>query len=519
MPTLLADLARPEAFPPPRPERVTVATTHASWVFLTDTEAWKVKRPVDFGFLDFSTPDKRRRCCEDEVRLGARLAPGIYRGVAPILLGAGGHSFTGPGAVVDHAVRMKRLRDEDSAASWLATGRLGPPALRALARRLAPFYAAAARTPELGAPAVLAANVDENERQLRPYLDRLLDRDAVTALHRWQRQELAARDHQLKGRIAAQRIREGHGDLRLEHVYFPPPGDPVVIDPIEFNRAFRCADVALDVAFLAMELDAAGRPDLSACFLSCFAQAAHDYAFYPLLDLYLSYRAEVRAKVACLVAGDEGTPPDKARRKGEDAARLLALALSYGHGGARPRQVVAVAGQIGTGKTTVAEALGLALRQPVVSSDAVRKHLGGVPLDERGGPELYTGEATGRTYAGTMACARDVLASQRGVILDATFRTEETRRAARELARAHGVPFLHVELLGSDELLRERLRQRECQAGALSDAREAHLSQLRREYQPPDELPADERLQLDAGLPPEVLAARIVDALDRRGRS
>jgi aminoglycoside phosphotransferase family enzyme/predicted kinase len=518
-PSLFADLARPEAFPPPRPRRVTVATTHASWVFLTETEAWKVKRPVDFGFLDFSTADKRRRCCEDEVRLGSRLAPGVYRGVAPVYLAAHGHTLTGPGAVVDHAVRMARLRDEDSAAARLATGQLGPPELRRLALRLAPFYAAAATTPELGAPSVLAANVAENEQQLRPYLDRLVDRAGVEALHRWQRAQLAARDDQLRARVSAGRIREGHGDLRLEHVYFPAPGDPVIIDPIEFNRAFRCADVALDVAFLAMELDDAGRPDLSACFLSCFAAAAHDYDFYPLLDLYLSYRAEVRAKVACLVAGDGGTAPDKARRKAADAARLLALALSYGNGGKRTPHVVAVGGEIGTGKSTVAEALGLALCQPVVSSDAVRKQLAGLAPNERGGPELYTPEATRRTYARMLACARPVLASRRGVILDATFRTEASRAAARELAQDSGVPFLLVELVGSDEQLRERLRRREGQGGGLSDAREAHLPQLRRQYQPPHELGGDERLQLDARLPPEVLAARIAGAVARPTRS
>src|SRR5581483_7190387 len=114
--TLPEDLARPQAFPPPPPRQVTVATTHASWVFLTESEAWKVKRPVDFGFLDFSTVEKRRRCCEDEVRLGARLAPDVYRGVVPVYRGAGVHDQVGPGPIVDHAVRMRRLDDADNAA-------------------------------------------------------------------------------------------------------------------------------------------------------------------------------------------------------------------------------------------------------------------------------------------------------------------------------------------------------------------------------------------------------------------
>jgi aminoglycoside phosphotransferase family enzyme/predicted kinase len=510
---LAADLARIDAFPSPRPTRVTVATTHASWVFLTETEAWKVKRPVNYGFLDFSTADKRRRCCEDEVRLGARLASEVYLGVCPVYLGPRGHTFVGPGTVVDHAVRMRRLPDEDSATSLLAAGRLGPGELQRLALRLARFYAAAPATPALGAPAILAANLADNAQQLRPYFDRFVDRRAVTDLHHWQQGQLFAQDRRLHRRIESQRVREGHGDLRLEHVYFPGV-DPVVIDPIEFNPAFRCADVALDTAFLAMELDAANRPDLSAFFLSCFARASNDYDFYPLLDLYLSYRAQVRAKVACFVAADPETPPDKAARKARDAARLLELASTYRSPGPRVRHVIAVGGQIGTGKSTLADLLGQSLRLPVVSSDAVRKHLAGVAPHEAGGPALYTSDATHRTYQGMMAHAQAVLESDRGVILDATFHTAETRAQARALAVAAGRPFLFVELVGSDELLAERLRRRETEA-SISDAREALLPQMRREYQPPDDLPGAERLELDAGLAPDVLAGRIAQAVAR----
>jgi aminoglycoside phosphotransferase family enzyme/predicted kinase len=508
--TLPEDLSRPQAFPPPPPRRVTVATTHASWVFLTETDAWKVKRPVDLGFLDFSTAEKRRRCCEDELRLGARLAPDVYRGVVPIYRGAHGHDFVGPGSIVDHAVRMRRLDDADSAAALLAAGRLLPDHLRALVLRLRDFYDGAPVTPELGDPVVLAANVDDNEAQLRPCCGRFIEATDLSSLHSWQRHELGAREPGLRARIEAGRIREGHGDLRLEHVYFLDR--PVVIDPIEFNRAFRCADVALDAAFLAMELDDGRRPDLAAYFLSHFAQATGDYDFYPLLDLYLSYRAEVRAKVACLVAADRGTPTDKARRKGTDAARLLKLALSYGRRGAGVRHVVAVGGQIGTGKSTLADRLCQTLELPVVSSDATRKHLGGVPPHQRGGPALYTEEMNRRTYAEVMRRGRQVLDSGRGLLLDATFHDRAARAAARELASSCGRAFLFVELEAGDEILRERLRARE-QAPGLSDAREEQLTALRRSYQPPDELPAAERLRLDADLPVDALAVRVQAAV------
>jgi aminoglycoside phosphotransferase family enzyme/predicted kinase len=509
------DLARPEAYPPPRPAEVTIAATHASWVFLTETEAWKVKRPVNYGFLDFSTAEKRRQCCADEVRLGARLAPDVYRGVVPIYRGASGHTFVGPGTIVDHAVRMRRLPDQQSAAALLTAGRLTAADLDRLAGRLARFYAGAPLTPALGAPANLAANLAENEQQLRPF-GRFIDAAGVETLYHWQQGQLFAQAARLQERITSERIREGHGDLRLEHVYLPDPsGEPIVIDPIEFNRAFRCADVALDVAFLAMELDAAARPDLGAFFLSCFARATNDYGFYPVLALYLSYRAEVRAKVACFVAGDPGTPPGKAQRKAQDAARLLELALSYQSPGDRCGQVVVVCGQIGTGKSTLANQIALALRLPVISSDAVRKHLGGVALHQRGGSELYSAEVTRRTYQEVMRQAQQVLDSGRGVILDATFSSADTRASARALARTNRRPFLLVELVADDDLIRQRLRARESEP-SVSDAREALLPQMRDRYQAPDEIPGDERLTLDAHLSPAVLARQVADELQRR---
>jgi aminoglycoside phosphotransferase family enzyme/predicted kinase len=512
--SLPTDLARPAAFPPPCPARVSVATTHASWVFLTEGEAWKVKRPVDYGFLDFSTPEKRRRCCEDEVRLGARLAPDVYREVAPVYRGAEGASFVGPGEVVDHAVRMRRLPDGRSAQALLAAGRLGFPELERLAVRLAAFYADALCTPEMGAPAILAAHVAENQAQLRPWSGRFVDREAVETLYHWQQGQLLAHRRRLDERVVRGRIREGHGDLRLEHVYFlEAAAVPVVIDPIEFNRGFRCADAALDVSFLAMELEAAERPALAAAFLAAFARAANDYHFYPLLELYRSYRAEVRAKVACLVAGDPGTPPDKARRKGEDAARLLALALSYRDPPPGPGEVIAVGGPIGSGKSTLADLVGRALRLPVISSDATRKHLGGLRPDQRGGPELYSAAATARTYEEVVRRAQDVLDSGRGVVLDATFHTARTRALVRALAYDNRRRFLLAELTADEALLRERLQRRE-QESSLSDARESLLPAMIGEYARPSELRPGEHLALDARLAPELLCVRVCAAVD-----
>jgi aminoglycoside phosphotransferase family enzyme/predicted kinase len=495
---------------------VEVRQTHASWVFLTEDDAWKVKRPVDYGFLDYSDPEKRRVCCEEEVRLGRRLAPEVYRGVWPIHAQPEGLALAGAGPVVDHAVRMRRLPEEECATMLLARDRLTPRHLVCLAERLAAFYAASEATPALGAPAVLQANITENHVQTAPFIGRFADGELVDRLYQWQQRVAREQEGCLVDRIARGRIRDGHGDLRLEHVYYAAGAAeaPVVIDPIEFNRRFRCADQALDVAFLAMELAAARRPELASWFLASFARAANDYDFYPLADLYLSYRAWVRAKVACLVAADPATAPAKASRKAQEADRLFALAASYMHPTPGPRPLVVVGGMIGAGKSTLADALALPLQLPVVSSDATRKHLGGLAPTERGQPWLYSGELDRRTYSELLRRAEAVLGSGRGVILDGSFGAPEDRRAARMLARLQGRPFLLVELVCDDEILRARLRSRAASPG-VSDAGPELLEAFRRRYRPATELGPAHRLTLDGRLPVEELVRRVRATLER----
>jgi aminoglycoside phosphotransferase family enzyme len=322
---LVRELLRPEAYPGPRPSGVEVRHSHGSWVFLTDTDAWKVRRPVDDGLLDQGDADRRRRRCEEELRLGRRLAPGVYREVVPLVRGLGGHAFVGRGPVVDFAVRMRRLAEEDCAAILAAQGRLTAAHLEALAEAVG--RSCAASPPLLDHPGLGRAAIDRNYQQVLPFAGRVLDGALLRRVYRWQRETVAALELPLLDRAARGRLREGHGDLRLEHAYFPDgrPEAPVVIDPLETGGGDR----ALDVAILVMELEAHLRPDLAAAFLARFASASDDYDFYPLMDLYVSHRAATRARVACQVAADPATAPAKASRKAAEANRLLALAASY----------------------------------------------------------------------------------------------------------------------------------------------------------------------------------------------
>ena len=507
---LVADLQRPAAYPSPTPVGVELRATHGSWVFLTEKSAYKLKRPVDYGFLDYSTPDKRRYFCEVEVALGRRLAPDVYLGVEPVYLTAEGHRLFGPGQVVDHVVHMRRLADADAASALLDAEALGPAHLERLAVRLARFYRETPAHREIDAATILAAAIEENRRQALALGGVGLDPDAVGRVCAWQAASLRTRARILRERALAGRVRDGHGDLRLEHVYFEggQAGEPLIIDAIEFNEGFRLADVALDVAFLAMELDAAGREELAAAFLSSFAARTDDYGFFVLLDLYLSYRAFVRAKVAGFVAADAGTPPAKARRKRQEAEWLLAHAESYTRRH-RAQAVVLVGGLPGVGKTTLAAAVGRALALPVVSSDLVRKHLVGVDPETRARPEVYGAEWTERTYAGVLARARQVLDAGLGVVLDATFREPRWRLEAKDLAASAGRPFIFVEAACDEATVRERLRARG-EVAHVSDADLAVYARLRDSFVPPDELPAVEKLRADTRLRPEVLAGQIV---------
>jgi aminoglycoside phosphotransferase family enzyme/predicted kinase len=465
---------------------VELRATHASWVFIAGGDVWKVKRPVDLGFLDFSTVEARRRCCEDEVRLNRRLAPDVYLGVVPVRRDARGLALDGDGAIVDWAVHMRRLPDEASAAARLARGALGPDELDALAARMADFHREARETPARGAPTTLRANVAANLAETEVHVGDLVDRATFDDVRAFQTRWLGENAALVQRRVDEGRSRDGHGDLRLEHVYFLEGGaaPPVVIDCVEFDERYRAGDVASDVAFLAMELELAARADLASGFLARYAEASGDFDLYRVVDFYLSYRAWVRGKVAALIAADDAAPAELRKRKRAEARRDFALARSYAGRALDQAFVVVVLGMIGSGKSTLAAALGRALAAPVVSSDRTRKALAGLAPTERGGPDLYTDASRARAYAELLRRAAGVVRSGRSVILDATFSEERTRREASALASTHGARTVFVEVICDEATLRARLAGRRA-GGTVSDATDAELDGLARRYEPP----------------------------------
>ena len=499
---LLVELAsRPEA------KDLRLVETHISWVLL-GSDAFKIKKPVTLPFVDFASFEARESACRAEVRINRRLAPRTYFGVVPIRRRADGKfTFGAGGAVVDWAVRMTRLDDEGRGDALLARGELRRGHVNALARELAKFHerapVPAALAAELGAPDVVRKNVEDNFRALRacPGLD--VSPKLLREIERWQLAFLRDNEARLAARVAAARIRDGHGDLRLEHVFFRDADDFEIIDGVEFDERLRIGDACSDVAFLAMDIARLGRVDLAERLLAIYARAADDFDLYGLVDFYESYRACVRAKISALVAKDSAAPrPIRDASRG-DARRYLLLAESAQKDSVLAPVLVAVAGGIASGKSTIAEAVADELGAPVVDADRTRKAMLGVPPTAHGRAGAawagaYDPSFSEHVYAEVLRRAGVVLASGRPVVIDASFRTARARVDAAALARAHGVPFRLIECVASAQVCKARLAARD-PSTSVSDATPAIYDAFVSGYEPIVELTPDVHVRIDTG--------------------
>jgi aminoglycoside phosphotransferase family enzyme/predicted kinase len=495
--------------------------THISWVFMGEDDVFKVKRPVDLGFLDFTTLERRRAACEAEVRLNQRLAHDVYLGVVPVTVDdAGLHAIDGAGHVVDWAVRMRRLAMEARADVLLRAGALEPRQIDELATCIARFHASARcdeETSDHGSPRSIRRNVLENFEQTRDRIEEYLTHEQAEAIETWQLKTLRD-ESRFEKRVEAGRVRDGHGDLRLEHVYFEPDGSLAIIDCIEFNDRFRYGDVCADISFLSMDLAWHGRVDLAERLLARYAHESNDYDLYGVVDFYESYRAFVRGKVALLLASDLEASTDARERAHREARRYFLLSLAYERPPLVPPKVIAVAGMIASGKSRAARVIGDFLAAPVIGSDRTRKHLMGRSATESMQSAAWSGPyapgATDAVYSELLRLADTILGSGRPVVLDASFRTVRMRDSARALAKRHGVPFLLVECHAPRDVIRDRLTSRETTGAHESDARTDLLGEFERRFEPIDELPPAQHLRVDTSKPEAETNERLEAALE-----
>ncbi len=490
--------------------------THISRVLLGAREVWKLKKPVNFGFLDFSTSEKRHIACEAEVALNRRLAPEVYVGVIPITRDeAGRHAFAGKGRTVDWAVLMQRLPDSHRLDRRLADGHLTKSQLESLARKLADFHSRArsdAHTAAFGTVGAVAENVRANFDAVRAKLSTVLSEEQALELEN--RQSAFLRDNAglFAERIHQGHVRDGHGDLRLGQIYLDETGNASILDCIEFNERYRCGDVAADIAFLSMDLAAHGRVDLSELFLAAYVEASQDFDLYRVVDFYESYRACVRGKVALLTAADDEIQPAARLRAEEEARRYFLLALATLRRNLTPPVLVAVGGLMASGKSTLATRLGLEMAAPVLSSDRTRKHLLRAHPTQRLADEIekgsYAPEMTSRVYREIFRLARTVLSTGRSILVDASFRSRKHREALREAAHNQGAGFLFLECRADVETLKRRLRERAL-GPSISDGREELLDAFAQGWEAVEELNESEHLVLDTTRPLEEGLARI----------
>lgn len=488
MVALRAALTAPGAAPP------RLIETHISWILLTDTEAWKLKKPVRLPFIDMSTLAEREQACAEELRLNRRLAPGLYLSVDEVRQGPDGPRLGGDGELLDVAVHMRRFPDGALWSERVRAGTLGPDEVEAMARRLARFHAEAP-------PADPASGHGGAEAQARTTqglveaMDRWWERAEPAEhgdfrwppLRRWLLETQAGLAPWWDGpRRMAGRVREGHGDLHLANL-LQLDGEPAAFDAIDFDPALRWIDVLDDAAFVVMDLLAHGAPPLAWRFLDAWLETSGDHAGLPALRCYLVRRALVRAQVMALMADHR---PDAAPM----AARYRALAAELA-ASADPRLAI-THGLPGSGKSHVALRLVEEAGAVRLRSDVERKRLAGLaPLEgsrERV-PDLYGAEATQRTYAHLQALAEVALDAGWPVVIDAAFLRRQERRHFEALAQGRAAPFAIVACRAPLVLLRQRLRRRQ-EAG--TDASEADVAVLERLRQVAEPLDRHERAQV-----------------------
>ncbi len=465
----------------PEGEKVSLVTTHISYVFIGEEIVYKVKRPVDFGFLDFTTLEKRKFYCEKEVELNRRASPEIYLGVRGIFEEGGLYNLDGRGSLVDYAVVMRRMDLDRMMDKLLLEGKLTEEDIVKVSEKISQFHKIAETNEEIlsyGGIEKIRINTDENFQQIAGFIGNTISKKLYDYLKDWT--EFFYRDKKdlFQKRVKKKKIRDCHGDLYSRNICIM---DKVYLyDCIEFNDRFRYIDTSSDLAFLLMDLEYYGRGDFSKLIFERYLRdMCEEDDFWDITNFYKVYRAVVRGKIHSFMGSDDPSNYSIARR-------YFLLAGSYSSWGKR---LVIFMGPTGVGKSTYAEKFSNYFHADYLNTDLERKRIFNIPIDEHHfdpfGKGLYSPEKTSRVYESLLEKTRKLLESHSPIIvLDGTFLTYSRRRPFIELAREKGAEVIIVFPTPSDEVVKRRLEER-LRKRTVSDGRWEIYVDQKRVMEPP----------------------------------
>jgi len=513
LPEVVQALLNPAIYPD-KTTGVELIQTQMSFVFLTGEYVYKTKKPVNLGYLDYTTLEKRHFFCEQEVRLNRRLCPEPYLGVIPVTRGKFGITLAGQGEVVEYAVKMRYLPQERLLNVLLDKEQVSADMVEAIAQKLVEFHAEAETNPAISAFGSIQGfkvTTDENFYQTQKYCGTTITPERFQRIKDYTNNTYQQKTALFNERVTKGRIRDCHGDLHAQHICFCE--GVCIFDCIEFNDRFRYCDVASEIAFLAMDLDHYGRADLSRSFINAYVKMSGDSRIPELLKFYKCYRAYVRGKVDSFKY-DDPYISSKEREPARDSAwSYFELAESY----TRPKPLLLITvGLAGSGKTTLSRALSKRLGLTILSSDIVRKQLASVPVNEHRFEEMdsgiYSPEFSRRTYDTLFSTARSVLEQCYPVILDASFIRAEDRRQARALAEETGADYFVIECSLDPDTTRQRLNQR-LNERSVSDGRWEIYQAQKLKFDPVTEVPGNRHFVVHTAEPLESQLSQIIHRL------
>lgn len=504
----ISQLLSPEAYPE-KTYAVFMRQTHISLLFFTDSHVFKIKKPVNLGFLDFSNVEKRKFFCNEEIRLNRRLAPDIYLDVQEVRCDKQGRvSIDGTGEVIDYAVKMVRMPEDRMMARMLDRGDVTVEQIDQLADLVAGFHEKAergGRIADFGSVEAIRKNWRDNLEQTKVCIGKTISLQDHTLISAWVDETIAAKQELFESRVKDGFIRDCDGDLHTENICLDEKIH--VFDCIEFNEAFRFSDTAADVAFLVMDLEYHGRRDLAERFIHEYLRKSGDSGLAAVLPLYLANRAFIRGKVESIRLNDPMFSDEEKQEAALRAKRFFRLARGYALRGKLPLTMFMTCGPSGCGKTVLASELAFQLGVAHFSSDLERKKLAGISPTERGA-DIYGAQWNAATYARLTELATAELAAGRTAVVDATFIKKEHRAPLISLAAKYAASVFILCPVSNEMLIKTRLEERMQTDDSVSDG----TFEVYRRQNSVFEMPTDDEARvvvLDAESAPELMVDQV----------